>query len=151
MHELLKTNRELAALIAYLDQRSPRVKQMTFALRAVHSTEEDDRNTLMPRGFCHVREGEHEIYCAAVIEAIIPCVRVGLLLHEVAHLSARGGMKGGQAGEITTDKWILDNLPESGYNYLPIYEYHSEYLGRIVTARNIQTVSPEFVRGLRTR
>jgi hypothetical protein len=152
MKQLPKTNAELVELLTYLNTRlegtASRRLQRILYLHAVWSPEEDTRNAASARGFCHVAEGENAIFCAAAIESIIPCVRVGILTHEIAHILATGGMKG-DSGEIAADKWILDNVPEAGYNYLSEYEYYSPLVGHNVTARNIQTVSPEFVRNLR--
>lgn len=119
----------------------PSLRQM----RVKYSEDEDTRNQENPRGFCHVTEGEWIIYCSQVIEEVAPTVRIGLLLHEIGHLYIPA--MASEKSEVDVDTWILENIPEAGYGYLPTYKYYNSLYGRTVTAKNIQHVSNEFVYG----
>jgi hypothetical protein len=109
------------------------------------SPEEDRRNEQDPRGFCHVVNGAWFIYCSQAIEIITPNVRVGLLLHEIGHLYIPA--MSSDKSEVDVDEWILNEVAEAGYGYLPQYRYTRN--GKLVEAHNIQTVSTEFVYKLR--
>lgn len=110
------------------------------------SPEEDRRNAKDPRGFCHVESNKWFIFCSGAIELVTPNVRTGLLLHEIGHLAIPA--MSSEKSEVDVDEWILNEVAEAGYGYLPEYRY-TDQNGVLVTAHNVQTVSTEFVYKLR--
>jgi hypothetical protein len=135
----------LSRLTQYL-VREHKMMPSLLRMRVQWSPEEDRRNAQDPRGFCHVTSGAWFIYCSQQIEAVTPNVRCGLLLHEIGHLYIPA--MSSDKSEVDVDEWILNEVPEAGYGYLPEYRY-TRAGGGLVTARNIQSVSTEFVYRLR--
>lgn len=92
-----------------------------------------------PRFLAMVIEGKPEIHVSTAIEAVPADVRLGLLLHELAH--SRGIMD-----EVEADAWVLSTVPEAGYHYVDEIEFRSPLYDDPVVAKNVQCVSQQFMK-----
>jgi hypothetical protein len=144
-HWLHRTSNDLRCLVEYLITMHgyPRAFQK---LVAVHDSAHDEENARDPRAFCYVKEDHWEIYCASALEDVSPEVRVGILLHEIAHLKIPAFK--GAASEIDVDSYILENFPEAGYVYAD-HMYWSRMRNKEVTAKSIEHVADTFVKLIR--
>ena len=150
---MLDTGRDLDALREYVaakmdlygnDDLAVKVRNITFQ----HDAKHDKKNRSNPRFFCYVeeyREGEPWIIrCAGNLELAAPPLRIGVLLHEIGHL-VLNAFREGQESEVDVDTWVLDSFPESGYTYRDGAYYPEGAPRTLVTAKDVQHVSPEFV------
>lgn len=132
----------LSAILRYMiDQKE--LDPSRGILRVVRDAAQDRLNAKNPRSFCYVLPRDPHIYCAGALEHVPEPFRCGILLHEVGHV-AMNAFKG-SISEPVVDSFILLALPESGYTYKDCDYRHN---GDVRTARNIQWVSPKWVRRL---
>lgn len=139
LHNLRLAKKDLRHLERYLLDRNIISMQWQFSLE--HDEELDADNILDPRAFCAVMPKSTIIYCSKNIDLLPPPARIGILLHEIAHVVANAF--GGDESEVDCDVWIKENVPESGYAYRDV-KYAQK--GATILARNLQVVSDKFVK-----
>ena len=156
MTELTRTQADLDNLVAYLIARGHSTDLR--GIRVSHDPVIDQVNAHNGRSFARVKEGDRQrIHVSKWIEDLPRTFRVGILLHELAHLAIPAMGQSEDDDEIKVDSWIIENLPEAGYHYEDVY-YSDRGLGtdgkypltpndpgHARLARNVQCVSAEFV------
>jgi hypothetical protein len=121
---------DLTVLCDYLSLPRPTLYYSKFA---------NDNHLKNPRFLAMVIEGRSEIHASTAIESVPADVRIGLLLHELAH--ARGIMD-----EVEADAWVIGIVPEAGYHYVDEVSFKSPLYEDPVIARNVQCVSQQFMK-----
>jgi hypothetical protein len=130
---------DLRLLIKYLINQEI-VDPVAARIEIKFSWQQDMRNDQDPRGFAMVMSDKLEIHVAEAINSLPPEYRIGILLHELAHLVADTFLD--EDSEVDTDLWILASVPESGYSYGNV----SYVLGDTKkVAKNLQKVSEKFL------
>jgi hypothetical protein len=137
-----KTESDLKALLEYLVLEHSLGREL-LKIKLKHSVEQDDYNKKDPRAFCHVARGENYIYCTQAIENVPVHVRLGLLLHEIAHIHLDAF--DGDESEVPVDEFCAYKIPESGYRYLDQFVYFSPWDKAPIQAKNLEAVSGDFV------
>lgn len=135
---LIKTSYDLSRLYEYMSENH----EMPAGLQLKWDSEYDITNKNDPRAFCYVREGDNTIYCSAAIEALLPEVRVGILIHEVFHMIL-DAFDGADA-EVDVDAGVMEYFPEAGYKYDDTV-YLSPWTHEMVSANEIEHVSAKFL------
>ena len=137
--KLPRTSAYLAGLLHYL-RGSLFPNKLPRGIKVIHDPRCDRSNKKSARAFCFVEEGSSVIHCAENIEQLPAAVVVGLLLHEVVHTFLRDHPD----LEVGNDEFVEEKVPEAGLKYAAAVNYFPTGVGRR-TARNIQTVSLDFV------
>jgi len=142
--ELPEANQDLMDLTNYLIENEAISNVLDFEV--VHDEVLDADNRKDPRAFCSVAPKDVVIHCAKNIECLPDEARIGVLLHEIAHVAANAF--GDDECEVDADVWIHENVPEAGYNYAAsvVYRPTGEESS---TAQNLQVVNLDFVRMIR--
>lgn len=141
--KLPKSEKDLDGLVNYLITEHSLSGRLLLKLRIKHSLEQDDHNRKDPRAFCHVARGEKYIYCTQALEFVPVHVRLGILLHEIAHIL--NDAFDGDESEIVVDEFCVFKIPESGYKYLDQVVYMSPWDHAPIAAKNIEAVTGDFV------
>ena len=142
MARLERANQDLRNLVAYLQEENTVSTGLDF--RLAHDKHLDKDNLQDPRAFCAVAPKDTIISCTQYIERLPQDARIGVLLHEIAHIQEQAFA--GDECEVDADVWILENVPEANYHYGNVrFIRNSE----AVTAENLQMVSAEFARKIR--
>lgn len=115
-----------------------------FQFELEHDKDLDADNEKDPRAFCATMPKSTIISSTKYLDALPQSSRVGVLLHEIAHIVENAF--GGDECEVDCDVWIQEKVPEANYQYVDV-----QYLrdGRNVTARSLQVVSRRFLKKLR--
>ena len=146
MGELTKSETDFQLLSEYLvfERGLP---GFVSALEVRHDPQQDRVNKKDARAFCYVRADDlGVIYCSKSIEAVEPEVRVAILLHEIGHIVLDAFTD--DESEVDVDTWVDTEVPEAGYTYKDVTY---ERAGRRVTGKNVQWVTPKFVREIHGR
>ncbi len=130
----------LKPLLAYLEREGNISTWMKSQIRTIHSRKADANNAKSPRSFCFVIIGEHAIHCADAIKNLPDKFIVGILLHEIAHMIIE---EDGGDPELGVDEWVLENVPDSGYEYKNVT--YTDPDDRRRAAKNLECVSEEFL------
>jgi hypothetical protein len=133
---------DLNRLTRYLVERK-NVVEAAKRIGISHSLSLDRENLKDHRAFCAVERGYWRILCSRALEDVPSEVRFGILLHEVSHL-VNDYIGAGPNDEVDTDSWVISAVPESDYHYKNIV-YMNSLVGKMTTARNVESVSPKFL------
>jgi len=132
---LRRSKKNLKDLLIFLGVRVGPMK----TIRLKHSEDQDDRNAMDTRAFCHVIEGKREIHCTKYLDDLPLEARLGVLLHEIGHIEAEAFV--GEECEVDADLWVKESVPECDLKYTDVRYKRG---GRIALAMNLQTVSRQF-------
>lgn len=135
------TNHYLKPLLKYLCDNGHITIWMKSQIKTSHSRKADKSHDKSARSFCFVILGERIIHYASSITALPPKAVTGILLHEIAHMIIE---ENGGDPELGVDEWVLDNVPESGYEYLDVK--YEDFDGERKIAKNIECVSNKFLK-----
>ncbi len=127
----------LHALLTYLRDQGLVTNWLRSKIRLVRSKKANDQNKEKARQFCFVFPGEYNINYADALLKLPMSFLVGILLHEIAHMVIREG----RDPELDVDEWVLDKVPEAGY------DYRDCHYGKRV-AKNLECVTEAFIEEL---
>lgn len=124
----------LDALLEYLRDEGLITTWLKAHVALVRSKKANEQNKASARQFCFVVIGQHDIHYADALLKLPMNFFVGILLHEIAHMVVREG----RDPELDVDEWVIENVPDSGYEYRDVAYGHRR-------AANLECVSEKFV------
>lgn len=134
-------NHYLKPLLAYMVDKEHITPWLRSRIRAAHSRKADENHDKSARSFCFVIIGDdHVIHYASSLVALPVKFVIGILLHEIAHMVIE---EDGDP-ELGVDEWVLENVPDSGYEYKNIR--YEDFDGKTKTAKNLECVSEKFLK-----
>ncbi len=134
-------NHYLAPLMDYLVDQMLLTNWMKAHIKTSHSRKADAHHEDSARSFCFVILGERVIHYASAIKCLPDKFIVGILLHEIVHMIIEE--KPGDP-ELGVDEWVIENLPEAGYEYKSVR--YIDFTGKARTAKDLECVSEKFLK-----
>jgi hypothetical protein len=136
-----------AWLVIYYINNSGRGPKREMGVSLHHGAADKEENKRDARHFASASVFDsgsglaYVISYARALNSLPRRVRIGVLLHEIAHLLTWKSRR--DASEVAADVWISRHVPEAEFNYAGASYTHK---GRHRSAKNVETVCSEFLR-----
>jgi hypothetical protein len=140
MANLSESKKLLRRLLNWLED-SGHILKSEAKIKLVWSRQYDAVNRNNPRAFCYTRPNDKTVYCSSALGRLPVHVQLGILLHEVGHITQR--QFSGKDAEFNVDSWCA-SLPGVAYKYLDTVYVRDPSNEETIEIRFIESVSASF-------